>query len=128
MDLKDLFDLHEKLETRINAYWTYWSIAVFAVGGWLFSGKLGLLPLEAKGVSLGTMVFFSCNLAVLWQATKLVLGIRDEIRLKSKEKLFASTYLQNALSEDGLKFRLQITLALHVIIDGVVIWALWHTH
>ena len=40
MELKDLLDLHEKLEMRINAYWTYWSVAILALGGWLFtSGK-----------------------------------------------------------------------------------------
>lgn len=125
MELKELFDLHEKLETRINAYWTYWSVAVFAFGGWLFTGKHSFTFEQSAAVSFGALVFFFCNLGVLWQSTKLVTAVRDEIRIKSGETSFKSTNLQRVLSEDGLKYRLKITIILHIVVDLIVVWALF---
>ena len=54
MELKDLLDLHEKLETRINAYWTYWSVAILAMGGWLFTSGKGLSHGEAIALAIGS--------------------------------------------------------------------------
>lgn len=125
MELKELLDLHEKLETRINAYWTYWSVAIFAIAGWLFSGKQTLAHEQAVGIAIGAAVFFSANLGVLWPATRLATGVRDEIRLKSREISFLSTKLAGAFAEDSLLFRLQLTFGLHLVVDTVVLWALF---
>ncbi|HMS65910.1 MAG TPA: hypothetical protein PKD83_11740 [Ignavibacteria bacterium] len=126
MDIKELFDLQEKLESRINAYWTYWSLAVFAITGWLFSSKYSFTLLQSTLISLGAAIFFICNLAVLWQSTKLVTAIRDEIRLMSKEKQFKSSMLMDFLIKDDLRFRLQITLVLHLAIDIFIIIILFN--
>lgn len=125
VELKELIDLHEKLESRINAYWSYWSVAIFAIAGWLFSGKQSLLPQQKIGISIALAVFFFANLGVLWPATRLVTGIRDEIRLKTKEINFYSIKLAHAFAEDSLAFRLQLTFVLHLVVDCVVIWALF---
>ncbi len=127
MNLKDLFDLHEKLEVRVNAYWTYWSVVILAVGGWVFSKNANLTSAGLLAVTCGVAVFFVCNLAVLWPATKLVVGLRDEIRIKSGSDVFDSVLLTKALaSEDGLRFRLLATGLLHLAVDCVVIYALFH--
>jgi hypothetical protein len=125
MELKDLIDLNENLESRINAYWTYWSVAIFAIAGWLFSGKQSLSHEQAIGISIAVMVFFFANLGVLWPATRLATGVRDEIRLKTKEVSFFSKKLSAAFAEDSLAFRLQLTVALHLAVDCVVLWALF---
>lgn len=125
MELKELLDLHEKIESRINAYWTYWSVAIFAIAGWLFSGKQSLSREQAIGISIAVMVFFFANLGVLWPATRLATGIRDEIRLKAKEVHFLSSKLTAAFAEDTLAFRLQLTFFLHLAVDCVVLWALF---
>lgn len=125
MELKELLDLHEKIESRINAYWTYWSVAIFAIAGWLFSGKQALSQEQAIGISIAVTVFFFANLGVLWPATRMATGIRDEIRLKAKEANFLSTKLTTAFAEDALAFRLQLTLFLHLAVDCVVLWALF---
>jgi hypothetical protein len=124
MELKDLLDLHEKLESRINAYWTYWSIAILAIGGWLFTSGKTLTTGQAIGVAIGASVFFLANIGVLWPATKLAIGVRDEIRLKAKAATFASAKLAAAFAEDTLVLRLQLTIGLHLVIDGVALWAL----
>lgn len=121
MDFKELFDLQEKIESRINAYWTYWSIAVFAVAGWLFSGKHEFTSKQLNGIVIGTAVFFFCNLAVLFQATRMVTGIRDEIKSSIEEKSFKSPVFRNVLLDDGMKYRLHITIILHLAVDAVII-------
>jgi hypothetical protein len=40
VELKDLLDLHEKLENRVNAYWTYWSVAALAEDAMRFRMEL----------------------------------------------------------------------------------------
>lgn len=124
MDLKELFDLHEKLEARINSYWTYWSVAVLALGGWVFSGKQAFPIEQAFAIALAMTVFFLCNLGVLFPTTRLVIGVRDEIRLVARDKPFTSELLRHALAVDGFRYRLQITVILHLVIDCVAIWAL----
>jgi hypothetical protein len=124
VELKDLLDLHEKIESRINAYWTYWSVAIFAIAGWLFSTGKSLSDDQAIGISVAVMVFFSANLGVLWPATRLATGLRDEIRLKTASLNFLSSKLSSAFAEDSLAFRLQLTFVLHLAVDLVVLWAL----
>ena len=124
MELKDLLDLHEKLETRINAYWTYWSIAILAIGGWLFTSGKTLSTGQSIGVAIGALVFFLANIGVLWPATKLAIGVRDEIRMRSAAVTFNSPKLAAAFAEDTLTFRLQLTIVLHLVIDAVALWAL----
>lgn len=126
MELKELLDLHEKLESRINAYWTYWSVAIFAIAGWLFSGKQTLTSEQSAGIAIGAAMFFAANLGVLWPATRLVTGVRDEIRLRARQTHFLSTKLAGAFAEDSLAFRLQLTFVLHVVVDAVVLWALFY--
>jgi len=124
VDLKDLLDLHEKLETRINAYWTYWSVAILAMGGWLFASGKVLSPAQGTALAIGAAVFFLANLGVLWSATRLVTGVRDEIRLKSKAATFGSPKLVAVFADDDMAFRLQFTVVLHLAIDAVVLWVL----
>ena len=125
MDLKELLDLNEKIETRINAYWTYWWLVICAIAGWLFSKNNSLSREGAISVLIAVVVFFIANIGVLWPATRLATGIRDEIRLKTKEVNFLSHKLTSAFAEDTLAFRLQITFVLHIAVDLVVLWLLF---
>jgi len=126
MELKELFDIQEKLESRINAYWTYWSVAIFAIGGWLFSGKQALSDPQSIAVAIAVTVFFLANLGVLWPATHLVTGIRDEIKWKANECNFLSPKLSRAFAKNSLAFRLELTLILHIVVDVVVLWVLFN--
>ena len=124
MELKDLLDLHEKLETRINAYWTYWSVAILALGGWLFTSGRTLTGPHSLGVSIAAAVFFLANLGVLLSATRLVIGVREEIALKSQSLTLASARLAGAFRDASPAWRLELTLVLHLVIDAVALWAL----
>ncbi|MCW2484321.1 hypothetical protein J5069_00265 [Candidatus Symbiopectobacterium sp. NZEC127] len=122
MEFKELLDLHERLESRINAYWTYWSVAIFAIAGWLFSGKQTLILDQKIGIALGAAVFFFANLGVLLPCTRLAASVRDEIRLQAQNIPFTSKKLSLAFAEDGFKFRYTLTLLLHVAVDIIVLW------
>ncbi|MDC5807919.1 hypothetical protein OPW36_11920 [Vibrio europaeus] len=59
MTFSELFSCRESVESRVNQYWTFWSVAVFAVCGWLFSGEQPKFsPEEAWLIVLGLAVFF----------------------------------------------------------------------
>jgi uncharacterized Ntn-hydrolase superfamily protein len=55
MKLKDLLDLLEKLEGRVNAYWNFYSVAVFAIAGWLVAKEKILTPRSAICIALGLL-------------------------------------------------------------------------
>ena len=59
MSLKELLDLSEKLEDRISSYWNFYTIAVLAVGGWLFTAKPQLETVSAVVLTIVLIVFFS---------------------------------------------------------------------
>jgi hypothetical protein len=90
VELKDLLDLHEKLESRVNAYWTYWSVAVVAIGGPVRDD-------EAAGR-----------------------GPRRD-RGPVRQQSFASPKLTVALAEDAMRFRMELTVVMHLVIDAIVI-------
>lgn len=127
MEFKELLDLHEKLESRINAYWTYWSVAIFAIAGWLFSGKQTLIVDQRIGIALGAAIFFFANLGVLLPCTRLAVSVRDEIRLQAQDIPFSSKKLSLSFAEDSFKFRYALTLFLHLAVDIIVIWHIFFT-
>jgi len=129
MELKELLDYQEKLESRVNAYWTYWSVAVFAIAGWRFADKSQLSAPQTLGVAVGVMVFFCANLGVLYPATKLVAAVRDEIRRKLQSSPDGvGPRLTQALSGDIGQTRLALTVSLHLAVDFCLLFVLLFTH
>lgn len=120
MQIEQIFELQEKIETRVNSYWTFWSVAVFAIGGWLIEGNP---ELDGKKywIAIAVLIFFICNLSVIWPATKFSMSLRDEIRIKSKASPFKSERLQSELQYDFYKIRLHSTLLLHLVVDFIVV-------
>jgi hypothetical protein len=47
ISLKDLLDLVEKIETRINSYWNFYTVVLIAIGGWIVSNNNTINPLRA---------------------------------------------------------------------------------
>ncbi len=120
MNLIELFDLKEKLETRINRYWTYWSVAILAIAGWVFAGDIDNI-IQRILIVIGATTFFISNLTVLWTATKLVIGLQDEIKLKSITHEIKSDKLRDNIQNTNSKNRMKITWILHIVVDISVI-------
>ncbi|MCW8330949.1 hypothetical protein MD588_19325 [Photobacterium sp. SDRW27] len=125
MTLSELFDLREKIESRVNQYWTYWSVSIFAVCGWMFTdatakpdGPTSIL------IAIGLMAFFTANLSVLKTATELAMSVKEEIALKASDANFLSETFTTVLMKSDIKFRVQLTIALHLAVDLVLLFAL----
>ena len=125
MTLSDLFDLYEKMETRINQYWTYWSVSIIAVSGWMFTDSSDQLGgLSSVLICAALTVFFTANLMVLFKATEIAVLINEEISRKAKESDFLSDKFSEAISKSTIRYRVSLTIALHVAIDLLLIGAL----
>lgn len=125
MSLFELFDLREKIESRVNQYWTYWSISIFAVCGWIFAeSSKGLDPISYILISLGMLVFFIANISVLKTSTELAMSITDEIALKVAADKFHSQKLNETLLKEDMKYRVNLTIVMHLVIDLVMLFAL----
>ena len=69
MNLKELLELSEKLEDRINAYWNFYTIVVLAVAGWLVSGLPSYKTIDAIVLAITLGAFFLSNISVIRFAT-----------------------------------------------------------
>lgn len=123
MTLVELFDLGEKVESRVNQYWTYWSVAIFATGGWLFSESADQMDkMSAVLVVLGLSVFFFANLSVLYVATRFAMSVREEISvIEAKIGAIQSAALRKVVHKQDMPFRLGLTFAMHICVDLVVV-------
>ncbi|WP_255987338.1 hypothetical protein [Chitinolyticbacter albus] len=121
MELRELFDLHEKLESRINAYWNFWSVVVLAMAGWLLVKQPEWGMGRCIALALAAAAFFAANLGVIWHATRLASAVRDEMRLAAADTALRSPLLRTELADGGIRFRLASTLVLHGVVDLAVL-------
>ena len=63
--LKDLLDFVEKIESRINSYWNFYMIALFATGAWIFNLGKKIDFLQSIAISVALILFFSANFTVI---------------------------------------------------------------
>src|SRR6266404_6248652 len=80
MQLKDLLDLLDKLESRVNTYWNFYSVAVFATAGWLVSKDKSFPPASASAIAAGLVAFFAANLSIIHHAEARILAVESEIQ------------------------------------------------
>lgn len=125
MEMSELFDLREKVENRVNQYWTYWSVSIFAVCGWMFTESAEKLDGAISiFIAAGLIVFFVANLSVLKTATEFAMSVNEEIASRVNESNFNSDKFNDVLLKSDIKYRLQLTVALHLGVDSVLIIAL----
>ncbi len=123
MDLSELFSLRETIESRVNQYWTFWSVSIFAVTGWLFTDSSGYLDkLNSIFVVLGLIVFFAANLSVLLNSTTLSINVHDEICEKAQSSDLSDSF-KYQVSKGRLKYRLELTFLMHIAIDLIIVVA-----
>jgi hypothetical protein len=116
----ELFDLLEKLESRVDRYWTFYSVAVLAVAGWLFSGK-GLARPDAPLVAVGLLMFFAGNFAVITLTEKRILAVESEIKARSQQAEIVSPEFRGHLSRLSFPRRRLASTVIHAVIDLALI-------
>lgn len=123
MGLKDLLELLEKLEGRANSYWNFYSVAVFAVAGWLVTKDKGLTKDAAFIIAIGMLVFFVANLSVILFAEGRIAAVEDEVRfVANKEGSNVSPSFSDHLNKKlSIPNRHIFTLILHCLIDFVLL-------
>jgi hypothetical protein len=118
MPLKDLLDLLEKLEGRVNSYWNFYSIVVFAAAGWLVTKNTSLAPQAVIFIAIGMSAFFIVNLSVINFAERRIAAVEDEVRLLTETGAAVSSPLfLRHLRRLSIPHRSRYTFLFHLTID-----------
>lgn len=119
MNIKDLIDIIEKLETRLNSYWNFYTLVIIATSGWLFTGNHAFAPAEKVAITAGLSTFFLANLSIIQSLTKRITAFEHELN-HTKEKL-NSKKLEKELSTNNIPYRQFLSLLLHLTLDLILI-------
>ncbi|WP_261858926.1 hypothetical protein [Photobacterium sanguinicancri] len=100
-------------------------MSIFAVCGWMFTESAEKLDgVMSIFIAAGLIVFFVANLSVLKTATEFAMSVKEEIASRVNESNFNSDKFNDVLLKSDIKYRLQLTVALHLGVDSVLIIAL----
>ncbi|MFT7089090.1 MAG: hypothetical protein ACJAU4_000889 [Glaciecola sp.] len=127
-NIKNIIEIIETLESRINSYWNFYIIAVFAVIGWLMAAGAAAKSMSGnQGIALiiAVVIFLFANILVIRAATKRMVAFEAELNAVSKQQEFKSQALKQELSRTSMKNRLNASYLLHVIVDIALLYAIW---
>jgi hypothetical protein len=120
-----LLDTIEKLESRVNAYWNFFSVVAIAVSGWLITAKATFTITDSVALSLTVIVFFGANLAVIRAATLRLVALDAELNATAAGESFASEALRRNLTMPTMPGRMAGTVVLHLAVDAAVLYLIW---
>ena len=120
---KDLLDLLEKLETRVNAYWNFYTVVTVAAGGWLLTRTPSFSLAQGLLLMAGLACFYAANLAMIRGATRLIAAAGHEVRARAGSLDFSSPVFQQTLRADLLPGRLAASYILHLAVDAAILAA-----
>ncbi|BFM48992.1 hypothetical protein [Marinomonas sp. THO17] len=132
MEISTILDVLEKIETRLNSYWNFYTIVIVAVCGWLVSHIAepaeDLNPDIAHFLAFGCILFFFMNLTVIRAATIRLLSFENALIQLVEDSQHLTPQIRDYLSKPQLKMRLAFTYITHITMDTAVIifiyWAL----
>lgn len=126
MTIKELIDVIEKLESRNNSYWNFYTVVVVAICGWVFSQQGNPLnPTIVWALIVGNSLFYFMNLSVIYGTTKRLVAFEDELNLRATDEEIKSSQLIKNLSNPFLVKRLPFTIATHLIMDFAVLYFIY---
>lgn len=115
----EIIDLIETLEARINNYWNFYTVVVFANAGWVFN-SFGNLPFTtALLLSVGLTLFFISNLSFQRVALDNLAAARNE--LAAKKDSVEHILLLERYSTEQIPYRRIGTYVLHISVDSILI-------
>ena len=122
---KDLLDLTEKLESRVNAYWNFYTVVVLAVAGWVVTKDVKFTTAQGYAAMAGLACFFAANFSMIRGATRLIVGANAEMRARADGLELASAQFRKVLRMDLLPGRLLVSWVLHAAVDAAILWSIW---
>lgn len=122
MTLPEILNFIEKLETRNNSYWNFYTVVIVAICGWVIS-QLGntISPQIMYALMLGNAIFYFMNLSVIYGTTSRIEVFEDELMILAESDQQIGSVLRKYLSKPFLKNRLKFTIATHLVMDVAVI-------
>lgn len=123
--IKDIIDIIEKLESRINAYWNFYTLIVIATIGWLMSSKTPFTIEQSIALTIALSLFFLANLSVMRSATRRVVAFEQELNQIAQDTEFCSDDLKIELGRQTMPFRVVASYLLHFTVDIAVIFSIW---
>lgn len=114
MILPEILNFIEKLETRNNSYWNFYTVVIVAICGWVIS-QLGntISPQIMYALMLGNAIFYFMNLSVIYGTTSRIEAFEDELMILAESDQQIGSVLRKYLSKPFLKNRLKFTIATH---------------
>jgi hypothetical protein len=119
--LKDLLDLVEKVESRINSYWNFYMIALFAIGAWIFDPGKRIDLLQASAIVTALIVFFSANLTLININESRLSAIESEIKSVTTISQIESEKFRTFLLNSSIPNRQKLSKTLHLSVDVIMI-------
>ncbi|MGI0117680.1 hypothetical protein [Zooshikella sp. RANM57] len=115
----DIIALIETIESRINSYWNFYTVVIFANAGWVFSQYGQLSTMTAVLLSFGLVLFFIANLSSQKSALECLSAAREEL----KTLLNVCNYQQlfKHYSTESILYRYSGTFVLHITVDILLI-------
>ena len=123
--VKNVLNITDKLESRINSYWNFYTIVVLAVIGWLMSSKAPFSTSQGIALTIALLMFFAANFFLMRLATLRLLAFECELSALSSNLEFASDELKRNLLRNSMPYRLPASYILHFVVDAAVIYAIW---
>ena len=125
LSAKDRLDLTEKLESRVNAYWNFYTVVVLAVAGWVVTKDVKFTTTQGYAALFGLACFFAANFSMIRGATRLILGANAEMQARAEGLDLKSARFREVLRIDLLPGRLPVSWVLHGVVDAAILWGIW---
>jgi hypothetical protein len=120
-ELKDILDVIDKLEARLNRYGAFYQVIVTALIGWFISSEISLSLVEGSLAIVSVGVFLSSNLVYWVSCTKRILAGEKELNALAKKSCFMDNDWKNELSTPQMPNRLLWGIVLYTLVDALVI-------
>ncbi len=120
-----LLDAMERLESRLNSYWNFYTLVVLAAVGWLMSAAKPFSLNQSIAVTVALGLFFLANLSVIRAATRRLLAFEQEMQAIAPTLELRSPALRRDLTGRAMPGRMLLSYGLHMAVDAAVIYAVW---
>lgn len=120
-ELKDILEVIDRLEARLNRHGAFYQVVVIALIGWILSIEISLSLAEGVLAVVSVIVFLSSNLIYWTFCTKRILAAEKELNALAKNRDFMNSDWKKELSTPQMSNRLLWGISLHILVDVLVI-------
>lgn len=120
-ELKDILEVIDRLEARLNRYGSFYQVVIIALIGWILSSNINLSLFEGVLAVASVIVFLSSNLIYWISCTKRILAAEKELNSLAQNRDFMNSDWKKALSTPQMANRLPWGISLHILVDVLVI-------